>query len=52
MVAGPNKTNLIFEVAIPFDDKLDETEVAGRIAEKISAMEDGRYAPVVYVEKQ
>ena len=52
MVFGQHKTNLIFEVAIPFDEKLSETEVASAISQKISEMDDGRYSPVVYVEKQ
>lgn len=52
MVAGQHKTNLIFEVAVPFDTKISESEVASVIAQKISEMENGRYSPVVYVEKQ
>ncbi len=51
MVKGPNKTNIIFDVAIPFDTKLSETEINKIIKEEISKV-DTKYNCVIMVEKQ
>lgn len=51
MVKGPHKTNIIFEVAIPFDTKLSEQEIITTLTKKISKI-DKKYTPVIIVEKQ
>lgn len=51
MVKGPNKTNVIFEVAIPFDTKLSETDIISQLKKHIKAI-DSKYMPVIMVEKQ
>ena len=51
MVKGPNKTNIIFEIAIPFDTKMKDEEIINILAEKIKAI-DTKYTPVIMVEKQ
>lgn len=51
MVKGPHKTNVIFEVAIPFDTKMLEEEIVSILIEKIAKI-DTKYMPVIMVEKQ
>ena len=51
MVKGPNKTNVIFDVAIPFDTQLNETDIIKTIKSEISKI-DEKYIPVIMVEKQ
>ncbi|MBE5738195.1 MAG: cation transporter [Clostridiales bacterium] len=51
MVKGPHKTNVIFEVAIPFDAKLKDEEIITKLRESINAL-DEKYIPVIMVEKQ
>lgn len=51
MVKGPRRTNLIFEVAIPFDDALKESHVKELIEAAVKVL-GKRYNPVVLVEKQ
>lgn len=51
MVKGPTKTNIIFDVAIPFDAKLTEDEITTIIKEKIAEI-DKKYKPVIIIEKQ
>lgn len=51
MVKGPNKTNVIFDIAIPFDAKLKESEIIEQIKNDIKAI-DQKYMPVIIVEKQ
>ena len=51
MVKGPNKTNVIFEIAIPFDAKLKESEIVEKIKNDIKEI-DKKYMPVIIVEKQ
>ncbi len=51
MVKGPNKTNIIFEIAIPFDAKLSSDEIIKILKEEIAKI-DTKYHPVIMVEKQ
>lgn len=51
MVKGPTFTNIIFEVAIPFDTKMTETEIVDHLKTQIAKI-DKKYRPVIMVEKQ
>lgn len=51
MVKGPNKTNVIFEVAIPFESKITENEIINQLTMQIKSI-DSKYTPVIMVEKQ
>ena len=50
MVTGPTHTNLIFDAAVPFNFRLSDKEVAGKIREAVRAL-NGNYFAVVKVEK-
>ena len=50
MVTGDTHTNVIFDAVVPFDVKLDEKEVAKRIAALVSSL-DGTYYAVVNIDK-
>ena len=51
MVKGPTKTNVIFDVAIPFDEILSEDEITNILKEKINKI-NNKYCPVIIIEKQ
>ncbi len=51
-VIGPHRTNVIFEVAIPFDCKKSNEEVKEDICRAVSEQDGGIYTPVVLVERQ
>ncbi len=51
MVKGPTKTNLIFEIAVPFDNKLGDNEIISVLTEKIIDI-NKNYTPVIMIEKQ
>lgn len=51
MVKGPHNTNIIFDVAIPFDAGHTEEEINKILIEKIANI-DTKYTPVIIVEKQ
>lgn len=51
MVKGPTKTNIIFDVAIPFDTQMKEEEIKKIIKQQISQI-DKKYMPVIMIEKQ
>ena len=51
MVKGPHNTNIIFDVAIPFDAKHSEEEIKQSIVEHVAKI-DTKYTPVIIVEKQ
>jgi hypothetical protein len=51
IVKGPTNTNLIFEVAVPFENKLSEDEIRCILEEKITNI-DNKFFPVIMVEKQ
>ena len=51
MVKGPTKTNIIFEIAVPFDNKIKESEIVDLLIKKIEKV-DKKYKPVIMIEKQ
>ena len=46
VVIGETHTNLIFDVALPFESKLSEREVEEKIAEEISARRDNHFCVI------
>ena len=50
MVTGPTHTNLIFDVAAPFDVKLEDDEIRRQVEEIVSLL-DGNYNAVVTVDR-
>lgn len=50
MVKGPNNTNLIFDLAIPYECKLSDEEIKALLDKKVKDL--GQYRLVVRVEKQ
>ena len=50
MVTGPTHTNLIFDVACPFDVKLPDGEIRRQVEEIVSLL-DGNYNAVVTVDR-
>ena len=51
MVKGPNNTNLIFDVAVPYENKLSDEEILALLNQKVANL-DGNYRLVVRIEKQ
>ena len=51
MVKGPNNTNLIFDLAVPYECKMADAQIKEILLEKINNL-DGNYRLVVKVEKQ
>ena len=51
MVKGPNNTNLIFDVAVPYECKLSNEEILSLLNQKVANL-DGNYKLVVKIEKQ
>lgn len=51
MVKGPNNTNLIFDVAVPYECKLCDEEILSLLNQKVLKL-DGNYKLVVKIEKQ
>ncbi|MBO7149908.1 MAG: cation transporter [Clostridia bacterium] len=51
MVKGPNNTNLIFDVAVPYENKLSDEEILTLLNQKVLTL-DGNYRLVVRIEKQ
>ena len=51
MVKGPNNTNLIFDVAVPYECKLCDEEILSLLNQKVANL-DGNYKLVVKIEKQ
>jgi len=50
MVTGPSHTNLIFDVAAPYDVKMTDSEIKRQV-EQIVALLDGHYNAVVTVDR-
>jgi len=46
IVAGPTHTNLIFDVVVPFQFRLTDAEVRGRMEEAVHAMDETYFAVV------
>ena len=51
MVKGPNNTNLIFDLAVPYECKISEENLKEMVLEKVNQL-DGNYRLVIRVEKQ
>ena len=51
LVGGDTHKNLVFDVAVPFECKLSDTEILKRIKEGVSLL-DGRYDAVATIERQ
>jgi cation diffusion facilitator family transporter len=51
MVAGPNFTNLIFDVAVPYESKLTDQYIMEQLKEKVNKL-GSQYRLVVKIEKQ
>lgn len=51
MVEGPTHTNLIFDVAVPFECKLTNVEITNLLKERIRNMDDGDYCAVIQIDR-
>ena len=51
MVKGKNTTNVIFEIAVPFENKMSSSEITQKVKNEIKNI-DAKYNPVIIVEKQ
>ena len=51
MVGGETHKNLVFDVAVPFDCKISDTEIYKRIKDGVSLL-DGHYDAVATIERQ
>ena len=51
VVKGPTFTNLIFDIAIPYENKRTESEIIKRLQEKVDLLEE-KYYLVVTIEHQ
>lgn len=51
MVEGPTHTNLIFDVAAPFECKLTNVEITNLLKERIRNMDDGNYCAVIQIDR-
>ena len=49
LVVGERRTNVLFDVAIPYGEKLTKTEIIDLITQKIKEIND-KYCPVITVE--
>lgn len=50
-VKGPNRVNVIFDVAVPFDTKISQEDIKQQLTERILQL-SAKYNPVITVEKQ
>ena len=50
MTKGENRENLIFDVVVPFDFRLSDSEVKAKISKRLTEF-DGRYNAVINVDK-
>ena len=51
MVQGDTHTNLIFDVAVPYECKLTDVEVSNQIKELVKEMPNGRYFAVLQIDR-
>ncbi len=52
IVEGPTHTNLIFDVAVPFECKLTNVEITNLLKESaIRNMDDGNYCAVIQIDR-
>lgn len=49
MVSGPSHTNLIFDIVIPYNEKLTENEILEKITAFIKEL-DGNYYPIIQID--
>ncbi|MBQ8372567.1 MAG: cation transporter [Clostridia bacterium] len=49
MVTGERRTNVLFDIAIPFDATLSKEEIKGRVTAALLEI-DARYCPIITVE--
>ena len=52
MVKGVTHTNLIFDVAVPFDSKLALPQIKQEVENQVRSWDDGDFYAVVTVENQ
>ena len=50
LTSGENGENLIFDVVVPFDFRLSDSEVKAKISKRLTEF-DGRYNAVINVDK-
>ena len=50
MTKGENRENLIFDVVVPFDFRLSDSDVKAKISKRLTEF-DGRYNAVINVDK-
>ena len=51
IVEGPTHTNLIFDVAVPFECKLTNVEITNLLKERIRNMDDCNYCAVIQIDR-
>ena len=51
IVEGPTHTNLIFDIAVPFECKLTNVEITNLLKERIRNMDDGNYCAVIQIDR-
>lgn len=51
MVQGPTHTNLIFDVAVPFECQLTNVEVTNLLKERIRNMDNGDFCAVIQIDR-
>ena len=51
MVKGSTHSNLIFDVAAPFECKLTNVEITNLLKERIRNMDDGNYCAVIQIDR-
>lgn len=49
MVCGEKRTNVLFDIAIPYDAKLSKTEISERVEKQVEEI-DGKYCCIITVE--
>ena len=51
MVKGDSHTNLIFDIAVPYDCKLTDAEVSEKMKQMVMEMEDHQYFAVLQIDR-
>lgn len=51
MVDGPSRTNLIFDVAVPFSCKMTDSEIAGTLRKQIEKLPGNQYFAVIQIDR-
>ena len=50
VVHGKNRCNIIFDIVISYDDKIDVSNLENKFKEKINEGEDKRISPVIHID--